>query len=805
MGTFTVPVTGGEVTLTDGELAGLTLSVPADALANPLTVTLAYRPVVTHHLPEGLTLLSPAIEVNTGTTEAARLLTLRVPISLPAGNFAMGFLYDDQARTLEGLPFVDLADDAATCAARRFVYPPPSKQAANEPLPFYVAVVSAPTDRFAINLDTGFIHGEDDFAFENQRTYLAPQGVCNGQALANLYDFATRRLAGGGEPLYTLFDNRRFDAGPRLATPGFDLDDEQALVLCSTIQEEADWQDADYGAQLSRNESAGPQWTYAAILLAMLVTGEPQLVSVVQSATRTGHALLAYAHQRLGADAATEGRDLSDLIVADPNFPYRRGLDEAERRLVFDHESHSLRPYTSALVAGDPSMTFDTIYFLGKRSAIHWDAVVDGWASLADGTLEASLSPWVGRASLSATPGAESVPLVGEVTLEAERIYVRGDASLFADFEVELFDPLERSLGVAVGGAPLAFDLDLGENRLGILMRARPPTETDRLWAGFSWVTIHNDAPAPTTIQELGGVDLFDAAGAVAVIGDTAWVLDAAGSLTEVNAPLGAAPSLGTTQLDVAVHSTQRGLTVVDANTLLVGGGSVTLVDLRQPTGPWPVAAFNADCGRAAVVGSYAYVACGERSYTPEGLLGVVDLTDPADLDRPRAVGELVLGSTIQIRDVVLFAPGLLGVLDSDNDVHLVEIANPTQPSRASGIDTAYGNGRALAASGSLLFAGGDSFAVLDPTATAAPVRHEEAVGGTVYALAAGGGYAFLAGDASGEPFFTILSLANINSPQVAQFFAPAVRGRALVRQGSEALLLGNVGAGPARLVRLAW
>lgn len=181
----------------------------------------------------------------------------------------------------------------------------------------------------------------------------------------------------------------------------------------------------------------------------------------------------------------------------------------------------------------------------------------------------------------------------------------------------------------------------------------------------------------------------IDGPGDVVTIDDIAWVLTAGGSLVEVDAPVGVDPEFGPSVFDVPAHSTRRGLAVIDDTTLLVGAGSVSIVPLTGLESPYATGSFNADCGRGVVVGTVAYVACGRRSFVDEGVLGVVDVEDPLDLERRRELGELIVGDGVVDVDVVLAAPGVLAVLDSENDVHLVSIDNSTAPTPITTVDTA--------------------------------------------------------------------------------------------------------------------
>lgn len=104
-----------------------------------------------------------------------------------------------------------------------------------------------------------------------------------------------------------------------------------------------------------------------------------------------------------------------------------------------------------------------------------------------------------------------------------------------------------------------------------------------------------------------------------------------------------------------------------------------------------------------------------------------------------------------------------------------------------------------------LIAAGGDSLALIDPARRAAPLLHESG-GGTIFNLDVGGGFVWVTGNADEAPFFTILDVGNPTSPTVAQVFSPSVWGRAMVRRGRDALLLGDEVPGwPASLVRLTW
>ena len=97
---------GGVVTVSDpgGPLDGMTIDVPAGAMPGSARFDVSSTPISGPVAPN-VDPITPLITVDNGGAFADDVMTVTIPVTIPAGYFAMGFFVDENGK-LEGMPLV---------------------------------------------------------------------------------------------------------------------------------------------------------------------------------------------------------------------------------------------------------------------------------------------------------------------------------------------------------------------------------------------------------------------------------------------------------------------------------------------------------------------------------------------------------------------------------------------------------------------------------------------------------------------------------------------------------------------------
>jgi hypothetical protein len=337
----------------DGPLGGMTIEVPGDAYAEQTSFTVSAQDLQLSGYDGKITALTDLVVIENGGAYAASPMTVTIPVTIPPDSFAMG-LYLLEDGTLEPMPLVDETSSSVTVVSRHFSR-------------FFLAAIAEAA--LPENIGTGFRAGEDDFQTPNHGSYIAPDGHCGGQSLAEMWYFAERRAA-GAPPLWGLTDNNG-----KGATPSFWEDDSNAYRLASSIHD-----DTDYDTLMPKiaevfRQAKVDQLQWDAFRYAMLITGQPQFVYLSVGYNPGGHVVVAYAATSTG------------LWVADPNYPGKL------RDIAWDASARGFKPYGSGATADSSEWQFDRIAFYGKTAMIDWDQIGARWAEVDRGKIGTDLFP----------------------------------------------------------------------------------------------------------------------------------------------------------------------------------------------------------------------------------------------------------------------------------------------------------------------------------------------------------------------------------------------------------------------------
>jgi hypothetical protein len=380
---------GGVITGTDG----LTISVPAGAHQADTAYHVTSRPVSAHTLPDPLQPVSALYHIDNGGGIAEHAIEVDIPISIPDGEFAMGFFYDPATGEFEGMPIVGIDGDSVTVATRHF-----SEIVVLWYMGMPLGSLPAPT------IDTGFRPGVDDWQFPNYGSAAAVNGHCSGQSLSALWYYTEQRSI--GQPaLFGRFDNTDADPFNPVwpATAGLWEDDRDGIRLASRVQV------AQYAVDTATGYESGADAVavhlhfsgtdaaiYSAFGLAMWVTGEPQYAGIMEYVDAdgdrrwdggevvSGHAMIVYGAVDLG------------LYVADPNYPGDFRMipwDPAKKVDPAAATPGLLGPYDSATKIGESGTTFNVIGYYAKSALVNWRDLAGAWPDFVAGTVGDDILP----------------------------------------------------------------------------------------------------------------------------------------------------------------------------------------------------------------------------------------------------------------------------------------------------------------------------------------------------------------------------------------------------------------------------
>ena len=355
VGSGIVESSGGTVIAQDpaSPLNGLELSVPAGAYPSTLQVNISYAPVVEHTFGEHFQPVTPLIIVENGGQYSEELMTVRIPVDIPADYFAMAFYYDDEAGTLEGIPS-SVEGDSITIVTRHFSC-------------FLVSIIrnTVLDDLLKDGIDSGFRPGGDDWQFTNRGSYIVPNGHCAGQSVSAMWYYC-EKPDGNDAFLWNLYDNNGNDP----ATPDLWQDDSYGYRFASTAQLDIRWGkfEVDFQRALRGQDDEAH---FKAFAYAIMLTGEPQYVGISSSAGG-GHAMIVY---------RVDGKGMA---IADPNYPGDTG-----RRI--EYKDGAFTPYNSGAnadeIAAGNGRAYESIGYMAKTAMIDWSLLSSRWEEFEDGTI----------------------------------------------------------------------------------------------------------------------------------------------------------------------------------------------------------------------------------------------------------------------------------------------------------------------------------------------------------------------------------------------------------------------------------
>lgn len=463
-----VATSGGEVAVADAAspLNGLKITVPSGAYADQRTFSVSYTPVTGHSFGKYFNPATPLITVSNGGGYSDEVLTVRIPLKVPADSFAMVFYYDEAKKALEGIPVVDRDAESITIATRHFSG-------------FIPTIVNFSLLDAVGDVDSGFKPGTDDWEFENWGSVVAPKGHCAGQSISMMWYYTEEKQKNNADALNGLFDNNGREKTPDAI---YWRDNTLGYRLASVIQEKTDFDGYDRKVMgltnYVNNTTAFLEFKYS-----MLLTGEPQYVGI--RSKDGGHAIVCY---KIAGNT---------MYVADPNYPGK------ERIIQINGDTFT--PYTSGANAQDIAEKGATIYtsirYKAKSALIDWDIVAEEYANLKDGTVGYDMFP---------TYTLNFREIVNKLFVTVYECDNAGE-----NLEDKEFKAINDTLSIAVEGDTGAgfylylngkyvqasgFKLQPGKNKLSV-EAFKETSKGNYSWMGFDWFIIdYNAAPTPKPV-----------------------------------------------------------------------------------------------------------------------------------------------------------------------------------------------------------------------------------------------------------------------------------------------------------------
>jgi hypothetical protein len=374
----TVPSSGGTMVVNQpgNPLDGFELTVPLNGFTQAQDFAVSYAEITSHQFGADFNPISPLIKISYDGGYSADMMSVKIPIKLPDGHFAMGFFYDEATQSLEPIPVEDLDSNFITLSTRHLspANATLGKSFLRKPQGIFGNLVISSALATLLDgqptLSSGFRPGVDDWEFVNYGSYIASGGHCAGQSMTAMWYFYEKKLK--GEPSL----NHRFDTVNDPARPdSLWSDNPRGYRFASTIQED---QNFDNWIKSLNYFSARPKLTWYSFIYAMLLTGEPQYVLIRNRATGAGHAMIIY---KVTPSTGT-------LFIADPNYPSNRDPRSGTLSTrIIEYENEQLKPYSSAMVSGGPGVSFDQIGYAAKTTHIKWSKISDRWDEFQNGTI----------------------------------------------------------------------------------------------------------------------------------------------------------------------------------------------------------------------------------------------------------------------------------------------------------------------------------------------------------------------------------------------------------------------------------
>ena len=490
LGSQTIGTSGGSFTVNKSgdPLNGFQITVPANGFTQPQSFAVSYAPITSHQLGSSINPLSPLIKISCLGGYSSDQITVKVPIKLPAGSFAMGFFCDETTGELEPLPVAALDSTSITIATRHFS--PSDAQLGKGLLKRTGTVTGNILVSYILKsllhgqsvISSGFTPGVDDWEFPNYGSYISPKGHCAGQSATAIWYYYEHKLK--GEPGL----NHRYD---KVKADWFWPDNPMGYRFASAIQEDMWW----WGRIASTTVSYYfPDVVFDSFVYSMIVTGKPQMMGVTSTAENVAHEMVVYKIDVFGGK----------LYVADPNYP---GNTTRVVEFVPGVIYGSFKPYSSELKAGEKGTNFDWIQHDGVTSLVSWPKIAQRWTEFQNGTIGNDRFP-----SYSLTETRNNTEFADGLDTDLDSVKVSSVSNACAfplpgtsnrQFMMA-YDAQGTWLDTTKAQGVLSLGLKPGDNTFGMHMWGCA-ADTHLHYLDFKWIKVHRHMTLTIATTESNG------------------------------------------------------------------------------------------------------------------------------------------------------------------------------------------------------------------------------------------------------------------------------------------------------------
>lgn len=358
------------------QLDGLSIIIPNGSFTGSRVFKISSYEIKKHEFGQYVNPISPLIKITSTDGYVDSVYRLIIPINLPAGEFPLVFIYDENTKRLEPLPMESYDSKSVTIITRHFSTSSISlSNSVSKNVPFFqsnesysklfVSSMQESIIKQTPIISSGFKPGIDDWEFTNRGSYISPGGHCAGQTMGALWYYYEKKL--NGEP--NLFGLLKKQAN-------LWQDNNRGYRFCSVLQEDQDfngmisnffWKHIDLDQNLDKLK-------FYMIAGAMLVTGEPQNIGIYRQIGTYqdgkpkygGHALICYQIE------PTSGK----FLISDPNYP------AIGQTLSYNNDRFS--PYEGKLNADDVVSPYPFITYYAKTAVVEWTKISKRWKEIAD-------------------------------------------------------------------------------------------------------------------------------------------------------------------------------------------------------------------------------------------------------------------------------------------------------------------------------------------------------------------------------------------------------------------------------------
>jgi hypothetical protein len=361
---------------------GLELIVPSGSFGSSASIAISYAEIKSQQLGANVNPISPVIAITCDGGYAKRMMSLTIPVKIPAGHIPLGFFLDETTGKLEGIPIQSYTTNAITLLSRHFLSPASlksgnvaSKSAAATGAKIIISSIAESVLIGQPIIASGFKPGTDDWEFINQGSYIAFDGHCAGQTIGAMWYYYERKATEGA--LFNKFSD----------TPKIWEDNARGYKFCSVLQNETDWGgpvQKFFDKYIDHNQTYDRQ-KFLTFAGAILVTGEPQAVAIYLKTKEVntdgtpvyaGHALICY------QVSVSSGK----LYISDPNVP---GTGQ-----IIEMAGDKFKPYMAKLNGNSASDSYPFITYYAKTAVIEWNKIGKRYSELTDNTI-GTVAPYV--------------------------------------------------------------------------------------------------------------------------------------------------------------------------------------------------------------------------------------------------------------------------------------------------------------------------------------------------------------------------------------------------------------------------